>query len=133
MARTRSRWASRLGMRTAQRRRSKLSLRPLVGVDNVTGLVFLGPYDGNHRKVLERLQIAALDVVELHGDDERLGQLSVGAKLDVADDGRECRRPQVIGALRVFEAFCCLDGLSLDLQLGIAPRSHVVTERVETL
>ena len=63
----------RLGMRTAQGRRSELSLRPLIGVDDVPGLVLLGSYDGNHGKVLERLQVAALDVVELHGHDEWLG------------------------------------------------------------
>src|SRR5262245_39628026 len=121
------------GSEWAAQRRSELSLSPLVWIEDVAGLVLLRPYDGDHRKVLELLQVVALDVVELHGDDERLGYLPIGTKVDVTDDGRERGRPHVFGELSVIEAFCCRDGLSQDLQLGIAPRSHVVTEWVDPL
>src|SRR5262249_23780433 len=123
---------SRHGLRTALRR-PRLSLCLVVWIDDIAGLVLLRPYDGNDGEVLERLQLVALDVMELHGDDKRLGQLPVWTELDVTDDGPERLRPHVTRELGIFEAFCCLDGLSQPLQLGVTPGSHVVTERVDTL
>src|SRR5262249_41675651 len=93
------------------RSRSELILGLLVGVDNVAGLVLLRPHDGHHRKVLERLQVVVLNVLVLHGDNERLGQLAVGANMH--------------GLARVL-AGACLRGKPKMLCCHVAPSTDVV-------
>src|SRR5258707_11720835 len=130
----RSGWrgCSRISLRSIRVTAGQLSLRLLVRIDHVARLVFSWRHYGLSVHRAELLDVVAfVDAMELDLQYPPLRPFAVLAEFDVADDGLEGVGTEVVGELLVFDALRSLDGLRQHLELRVAPRGHVIAERVD--
>jgi hypothetical protein len=103
-----------------------------VGIDHVAGLILAGRQDYlRFRHIAELVEAVALDVLELRLQNARLRPLAIGAELDIADHSLERRLPHIIRELAVVQTLGCCNRLPQDLQIGVAPRREIITERID--
>src|SRR5262249_17293511 len=106
-------------------------LRLFVRVDHLARLVLRRRHHDLRRDVLELPDVVALDVLELDLQHARLRPFALGAEFHVADHGLEGAGADVVAELGIIEALGPFDRLRQHLQLGVAPRRHVIAERID--
>ena len=99
----------------------------------LAGSPLLGQQHDPLAGLLELLEVAVLDVLELDHQHARGRPLAVLAELDRADDGVELGVADVVGELLLVEAADRLDRLAQDLHVGVGERRQVVAERIDAL
>ena len=93
----------------------------------------VGPQHDLALAIAEIVDAGAADVLELHGHQAGFLPFTFVAELNIANDGFEGVRADVVRNLVLVEAFGLFDGFAQDLQIRISPWREIIAERVDAL